>query len=129
MSEHDSLRTGLQQLDSTLSLLDRNVNILGMEGSRMDWEDLMEWQRVLLGGDPDAKPCNHLWDGPLYDYGYTTVPTCSRCNALQMKPFRVAGLPDPQHGGAKVWGSDGSVDDESPSPAQAFGMDLWSGVK
>ena len=42
-----TIKTGLQQLDSTLSLMDRNVNILGMEGSRMDWNDLIEWQRVL----------------------------------------------------------------------------------
>jgi len=42
-----AIRTGLRQLDATLSLLDRNVNILGMEGSRMDWNDLMEWQHLL----------------------------------------------------------------------------------
>ena len=109
MSEHDSIRTGLQQLDSTLSLMDRQVNILGMEGSRMDWEDLMEWQRVILGGGP--------------------APTAEEPPPAKPSPFRVAGLPDPQHGGAKIWGSDGSVDDASPSPAQASGMALWSGIK
>lgn len=86
MSEHDSIRTGLQQLDSTLSLLDRNVNILGMEGSRMDWEDLMEWQRVILGDDME---------------GVTVEPE------KPPRPFKVADLPDPMGGSGKVWGASG----------------------
>lgn len=76
-------RTGLRNLDAALSLMDRHVNILGMEGSRMDWEDLMEWQRVILGGDPTAEE----------------APPPAK------PPFRVAGLPDPQHGGGPIWGA------------------------
>ena len=53
----------------------------------MDWEDLMEWQRVLLGGDP--------------------APTAEEPPPAKPSPFRVADLPDPQHGGANVWGASG----------------------
>jgi hypothetical protein len=77
-------KTGLRNLDSTLSLMDRSVNILGMEGSRMDWDDLMEWQRVLLGHAPTDEPA------PI---------------APKPVPFKVAGLPDPQHNPARVWGA------------------------
>ena len=78
-----SAKTGLRNLDAALSLMDRHVNILGMEGSRMDWEDLMEWQRVILGGDPTAEP-----------------------ESPKPPPFKVAGLPDPQHGGGPIWGAE-----------------------
>lgn len=80
------MTTGLRALDSALSLLDRQVNVLGMEGSRMDWEDLVEWQQVLLGGDPPERP-----ETP------ATAPS----------PYRVADLPDPMRSTGRVWGSSG----------------------
>ena len=40
-------KTGLRQLDSTLSLLDAQANFLDLD-SRMDYPDLMEWRRMLL---------------------------------------------------------------------------------
>lgn len=77
--------TGLRNLDAALSLMDRQVNVLGMEGSRMDWEDLVEWQNVLLGGDPPQEPAVEPKVAPV---------------------FPVAELPDPMRSTGRIWGAD-----------------------
>jgi len=66
------------------------INILETEGSRMDYEDLVEWQNVLLGGPQPSSP-----PAPP-----STTP-----------PIRIAPLPDPQHRAGRVWGSDGGDDE------------------
>lgn len=64
----------------------------------------------------------------------TKLVTCENCTEEQATQQPWDFCTDEQEIDMQDWTvlsveRDGSVDDESPSPAQAFGMDLWSGIK
>lgn len=64
----------------------------------------------------------------------TKLVTCENCTEEQAAQQPWNFCTDEQEIDMQDWTvlsveRDGSVDDESPSPAQAFGMDLWSGIK